>query len=194
MALDVATMEPQILDAIELIRPALQSDGGDIVYRHVDDDGVVHVTLVGACGTCPVSTMTLKAAGHPLLGSIEVSIEPKAESAKLDVQVPGKMLPGDYLIYAEGQAKLKYQNDPEGAKAADAAAKEAAKNVEELAAGVKKADIAGRTYQPDQKNFADLARAAHDFRPESVMVAGFDESAKVIAALQAAGIAFSRAP
>ncbi len=86
--------------------------------------------------------MTLKAAGHPLLGSIEVSIEPKAESAKLDVQVSGKMLPGDYMIYAEGQAKLKYQNDPEGAKTADAAAKEAAKNVEELAAGVKKAEAA----------------------------------------------------
>ena len=61
MALDLATMEPQVLDAIELIRPALQSDGGDIVYRHIDEDGVVHVSLVGACGTCPVSTMTLKA-------------------------------------------------------------------------------------------------------------------------------------
>jgi Fe-S cluster biogenesis protein NfuA len=60
MALDVATMETQILDTIELIRPALQSDGGDIVFRGVDDDGVVHVTLVGACGSCAVSTMTLK--------------------------------------------------------------------------------------------------------------------------------------
>ena len=29
--------------------------------RTIDDDGVVHVELVGACGTCPVSTMTLKA-------------------------------------------------------------------------------------------------------------------------------------
>jgi Fe-S cluster biogenesis protein NfuA len=61
MALDVATLEPQILDAIELIRPALQSDGGDILYRGVDDDGVVHVNLVGACGSCPVSTMTMSA-------------------------------------------------------------------------------------------------------------------------------------
>ncbi len=54
-------MEAGILEAIELIRPALQADGGDIVYRHVDDDGVVHVSLVGACGSCPVSQMTLKA-------------------------------------------------------------------------------------------------------------------------------------
>jgi Fe-S cluster biogenesis protein NfuA len=60
MALDTAEMEEGILEAIEAIRPALQSDGGDIIFRHLDDDGVVHVTLVGACGTCPVSMMTLK--------------------------------------------------------------------------------------------------------------------------------------
>ena len=54
-------MEAGVLEAIELIRPALQADGGDIVFRHVDADGVVHVSLIGACGTCPVSQMTLKA-------------------------------------------------------------------------------------------------------------------------------------
>jgi Fe-S cluster biogenesis protein NfuA len=53
--------EAAVLDAIEAIRPALQSDGGDIVFKRIDDDGVVFVELVGACGTCPVSTMTLKA-------------------------------------------------------------------------------------------------------------------------------------
>jgi branched-chain amino acid transport system substrate-binding protein len=61
-------------------------------------------------------------------------------------------------------------------------------------AGVRKVDIGSRTYQPDQKNFDDLARAARDFHPDGIMIAGFDESAKVIAALQAAGIVFSRAP
>ena len=61
MSLDLATMEEGILGAIDAIRPALQADGGDIVYRGVDADGVVHVSLVGACGSCPVSTMTLKA-------------------------------------------------------------------------------------------------------------------------------------
>jgi Fe-S cluster biogenesis protein NfuA len=53
--------EQLVLDAIELIRPALQSDGGDIVFEQLDEDGVVHVSLVGACGTCPISMQTLKA-------------------------------------------------------------------------------------------------------------------------------------
>ena len=61
MPLDLASTEEAILEAIDAIRPALQSDGGDIVYRGLDEDGVVHVELVGACGSCPVSMMTLKA-------------------------------------------------------------------------------------------------------------------------------------
>ena len=60
-ALDPVEMHQQVLAAIDLIRPALQSDGGDIVFEHLDDDGVVHVSLVGACGTCPISMQTLKA-------------------------------------------------------------------------------------------------------------------------------------
>jgi Fe-S cluster biogenesis protein NfuA len=54
-------LEAQVIEAIEAIRPALQSDGGDIMLSGIDGDNVVHVTLVGACGTCPVSMMTLKA-------------------------------------------------------------------------------------------------------------------------------------
>jgi Fe-S cluster biogenesis protein NfuA len=54
-------MREQVEATIEVIRPALQADGGDIVLRDVDPEtGVVSVTLVGACGTCPVSTDTLK--------------------------------------------------------------------------------------------------------------------------------------
>jgi Fe-S cluster biogenesis protein NfuA len=52
----------QVEETIEAIRPALQADGGDIVLREVDEEkGVITVTLVGACGTCPASTATLKA-------------------------------------------------------------------------------------------------------------------------------------
>jgi Fe-S cluster biogenesis protein NfuA len=61
MSTDTAEMEVGVREAIEAIRPALQSDGGDIVFKRIDGDGVVFVDLIGACGTCPVSTMTLKA-------------------------------------------------------------------------------------------------------------------------------------
>ncbi len=55
-------MRMQVEETIEIIRPALQADGGDIVLRDVDEStGIVYVTLVGACGTCPTSTVTLKA-------------------------------------------------------------------------------------------------------------------------------------
>lgn len=57
-----ARMRTQVEETIEVIRPALHADGGDIVLRDVDEaTGIVYVTLVGACGTCPTSTVTLKA-------------------------------------------------------------------------------------------------------------------------------------
>jgi len=59
--IEPSELEGMVADAIELIRPALQSDGGDIVFERLDDEGVVHVSLVGACGTCPISMQTLKA-------------------------------------------------------------------------------------------------------------------------------------
>ena len=58
----MSTLRTLVEQTIEVIRPALQADGGDIVLREVDEgSGVVSVTLVGACGTCPASTQTLKA-------------------------------------------------------------------------------------------------------------------------------------
>lgn len=53
--------------AIEAIRPALQADGGDMEVVEITDDGVVKVSLVGACGTCPISTTTLKAGVERIL-------------------------------------------------------------------------------------------------------------------------------
>jgi Fe-S cluster biogenesis protein NfuA len=52
----------KVEQVIEVIRPAVQADGGDLFLRGVDaDKGVVSVELVGACVTCPASTVTLKA-------------------------------------------------------------------------------------------------------------------------------------
>lgn len=51
----------RIEEVLETIRPALRSDGGDVELIDFDeDDGVVQVRLMGACGSCPVSMLTLK--------------------------------------------------------------------------------------------------------------------------------------
>jgi Fe-S cluster biogenesis protein NfuA len=55
-------MRAKVEEVIEVIRPAIQADNGDIVLRDVDDSsGVVSVELTGACVSCPASTQTLKA-------------------------------------------------------------------------------------------------------------------------------------
>ena len=46
-------------DALELVRPALQADGGDVKLIDVDSEGVVSVELQGACKGCPMSQLTL---------------------------------------------------------------------------------------------------------------------------------------
>ena len=54
-------MDRQIMAVIDGIRPAVQGDGGDIIYVGCED-GVVQVQLQGSCSGCPSSTMTLKMA------------------------------------------------------------------------------------------------------------------------------------
>lgn len=44
---------------LELIRPSLQADGGDVKLMEVQEDGTVVVELQGACKGCPMSQMTL---------------------------------------------------------------------------------------------------------------------------------------
>ena len=73
-------MKQKVQEALELIRPALQADGGDVELVDVSADGVVSVKLTGACGSCPMSTMTLKM-------GIERTLVEKVPSVKEVVQV-----------------------------------------------------------------------------------------------------------
>jgi Fe-S cluster biogenesis protein NfuA len=53
--------EGQILEVLDQIRPALQADGGDVEFVGFDEsDGIVHLRLMGACDSCPISMLTLK--------------------------------------------------------------------------------------------------------------------------------------
>ncbi len=50
----------QVEDALNQIRPALQRDGGNVELIDITPENIVKVKLVGACGTCPMSILTLK--------------------------------------------------------------------------------------------------------------------------------------
>jgi Fe-S cluster biogenesis protein NfuA len=52
-------MVEKVKAALEIVRPMLQRDGGDVELVEVTDDGVVKVRLRGACAGCPMSQMTL---------------------------------------------------------------------------------------------------------------------------------------
>ena len=54
-------MIEKIEEALEKIRPFLLEDGGDVRVLEITDDLVVKLELLGACGTCPMSPMTMKA-------------------------------------------------------------------------------------------------------------------------------------
>lgn len=53
-------LREKVEEALKDIRPLLQADGGNIELVDVTEQGVVKVKLTGACGSCPMSTYTLK--------------------------------------------------------------------------------------------------------------------------------------
>ncbi len=54
-------MEARIKKALDSIRPYLQADGGDVELVNISKEGIVQVKLMGACSSCPMSQMTLRA-------------------------------------------------------------------------------------------------------------------------------------
>jgi Fe-S cluster biogenesis protein NfuA len=58
MVNEVAGLEQRVEAALDEVRPALRMDGGDVELLGVEE-GVVSVRLLGACGGCPMATMTL---------------------------------------------------------------------------------------------------------------------------------------
>jgi Fe-S cluster biogenesis protein NfuA len=54
------TMYDEVLEVLDKLRPFLQRDGGDVELVDVEG-GIIKLRLMGACGSCPSSTITLKA-------------------------------------------------------------------------------------------------------------------------------------
>ena len=56
-----ADLRQRIEDGLDSIRPYLIADGGEVRLLRITDDMVVELELLGACGACPMSSMTLRA-------------------------------------------------------------------------------------------------------------------------------------
>ena len=54
-------IKEKVLIAMEQLRPFLHADGGDIEFVELTEDNTVKVRMLGSCGDCSMSTMTLKA-------------------------------------------------------------------------------------------------------------------------------------
>ena len=55
------TLFTRVEQALDSIRPYLMSDGGNVKIVEITDNQTVMLELLGSCGTCPMSAMTLKA-------------------------------------------------------------------------------------------------------------------------------------
>ena len=64
-------LEKKVVNAIDTVRPYLQADGGDVVFKELTDDNVVKVQLQGACGSCPHAIATLK---HGVEATVKKSV------------------------------------------------------------------------------------------------------------------------
>ncbi|HMB91970.1 MAG TPA: NifU family protein [Rhodothermales bacterium] len=58
---DDPALRQQVEESLDMIRPYLMADGGSVRLLNITEDMVVELELMGACGTCPMSTMTLRA-------------------------------------------------------------------------------------------------------------------------------------
>jgi len=56
-----ASIIERVEKALDEIRPYLQTDGGNVKVLDINDDMVVSLELLGACGSCPMSVMTMRA-------------------------------------------------------------------------------------------------------------------------------------
>lgn len=54
-------IKDRVEQALNSVRPYLEADGGNVSVIEITEDNVVRLELLGACGSCPMSSMTFKA-------------------------------------------------------------------------------------------------------------------------------------
>ena len=95
--IEAKTVQQKVEDALQTIRPYLQADGGDVKLLDVNSEGIVSLELLGACGTCPMSTMTLKAGVEEAIKRAIPEIKAVEAINITSANDPNPQLPSQYL-------------------------------------------------------------------------------------------------
>jgi Fe-S cluster biogenesis protein NfuA len=83
----------RVENALDTIRPYLEADGGNVSIEEITTDNVVRLRLLGSCGSCPMSIMTLKAGIEQAIKRSVPEIESIEAINLTDIDDPEAILP-----------------------------------------------------------------------------------------------------
>ena len=83
----------QVEAALDSIRPYLEADGGNVSVEEITPDNVVKLKLLGSCGSCPMSIMTLKAGIEQAIKKAVPEINGIEAINLTDIDDPNAVLP-----------------------------------------------------------------------------------------------------
>lgn len=83
----------RVENALDTIRPYLEADGGNVSIEEITSDNVVRLRLLGSCGSCPMSIMTLKAGIEQAIKRSVPEIESIEAINLTDMDDPEAVLP-----------------------------------------------------------------------------------------------------
>jgi Fe-S cluster biogenesis protein NfuA len=87
------SLTDQVEAALNTIRPYLETDGGNVSIEEITPEGVVKLKLLGACGSCPMSIMTLKAGIEEAIKKAVPEITSVEAVNLTDIDDPNAVLP-----------------------------------------------------------------------------------------------------
>ena len=87
------SLTDQVEAALDTIRPYLLTDGGNVSVEDITPEGVVKLKLLGACGSCPMSIMTLKAGIEEAIKKAVPEITSVEAINLTDIDDPNAVLP-----------------------------------------------------------------------------------------------------
>jgi Fe-S cluster biogenesis protein NfuA len=83
----------RVENALDTIRPYLEADGGNVSVEEITSDNIVRLRLLGSCGSCPMSIMTLKAGIEQAIKRSVPEIEAVEAVNLTDIDDPEAVIP-----------------------------------------------------------------------------------------------------